>query len=150
VRGVKIGRRSGVNISRRLTINPLEMSMSQVDEAVNGRVAFGGFTPNDGSGVVSIGGELRLDFGSAPATPGDGFVFRLRPSSWTSRVTVPARMTGIFQLEISVDGVAGTIVIGGELRNTNSQVAGVMSPPVSSNLVERLSSDLRRLQDSAR
>ena len=129
-------------------VNPLEMALSQTDAAVDGSVTFGSFTPNNGTGSVSIGGELRLAFGAAPATAAGGFVFRLRPSAWVSQATVPGRMTGTFQLEMNVDGFTGVIVVGGELRNTNTQAATMIGAPA--DLLKRLPDALRQLRDSAR
>lgn len=122
---------------RSRAVFPLEMTYTQSAAAVDGIVALGSFTPNSGSGSISIGGELLLTFPSAPGSAFGGFVFRLRPTTWRARADTPGNMTGAFRLEVNVDGFAGGYQVDGTLRNANLQGSSV-STPMSDDSLQRL------------
>ena len=126
-------------------VNPLELLFTQSDDAVSGDVAFGGFISNSGSGTISTGGELRLTFGSAPASPSGDFVLRLRPTQWVARADTAGETTGTFTIEITADGFGGMFRTDGEIRNTSRQGAGVATP-ISGDLLSRLTDFLRTKQ----
>ena len=97
----------------------LLMIVTQSGDAVNAHLVFSGANGSgsglDAVGSVSAGGELRLTFGSGTTRTDLGFVTTVHIILWRTRVDVPGRMTGTYQVELVVDGVPGTVTYDREL-----------------------------------
>ena len=75
------------------------------------------------TGSITVDGELRLE--SAPALPPDP-EFNLQVENWRSRADTPSRMTGTYDVVVTVSGLTGSVRVGVRLntvvKSTTSSV----------------------------
>jgi hypothetical protein len=110
--------------------SPLMLVLTQDGGLVDGTVDLGDLAAGNArpaepfevdSGEVSIDGTLRLTLKPVTSIE-EGLELRAGVSSWEARADTPGRMTGRFQVELSVEGdsvlgeMTGSLVIDGSLE----------------------------------
>ena len=125
--------------------SPLRIDLTQDGGLVDGTVDLGELAVSDArpadpfeveSGEVSIDGTLRLTLSTVTIAE-EGLELRAEVLSWETRADTPGRMTGQFQVELSVAGdsvlgvITGSLVIDGSLEEVMRSASVASAAPVA-------------------
>ena len=119
--------------------SPLMAALTQDGALVDGTVDLGELAVGDAqraepleveSGEVSIDGTLRLTF-SAVMISEAGLELRAEVLSWETRADTPGRMTGQFEVELSLQGDSGSLVLEGSLQDVTRSASAVSAGPAA-------------------
>ena len=123
--------------------SPLMAALTQDGALVDGTVDLGELAVGDApraepleveSGEVSIDGTLRLTF-SAVMISEAGLELHAEVLSWETRADTPGRMTGQFEVELSLQGDSGSLVLEGSLQEVTRSASVAAGRSEALNLV---------------
>ena len=108
----------------------------QTNDAVDAEIMFGDGTTARTSGTITVDGELQLPAGTL-LPPIESAETQIR--TWRSRADQPSRMTGTYQLHVTIPGYTGSATISFRLENViKAGTPAALTPKRNDELQESL------------